>query len=110
MSRCGRSLRRDAGRGRHPMITSTITAAVVATRLHPGGFASSTADRWHRVSPVAASVAIAPLTAPNSANAIDARWALAAKPTMANRGLNSLGLAYDAKQAKGAQPPRGTPR
>jgi hypothetical protein len=87
------------------MSTSIIAPAVVVARPYPGGFMPSTAGSWHRVSPVVSSAA-------NAVDAVPARQsgpaALTAKP--ATRAMNSARLAYDAKQAKGAQPPRGTPR
>jgi hypothetical protein len=90
------------------MSTSIIAPAVVVARPYPGGFMPSTAGSWHRVSPVVSGA----VNAAAVVKAFPARESVPAAPTAkpANRAMNSARLAYDAKQAKGAQPPRGTPR
>jgi hypothetical protein len=90
------------------MSTSIISPAVVVARPYPGGFMPSSAGSWHRVSPVVSSAA-------NAVDAFPARQSVPAVLTAqmtkpATRAMDSARLAYDAKQAKGAQPPRGTPR
>ena len=90
------------------MSTSTITPAVVLSRPYPGGFIPSMAGSWHQVSPVVSSVAFAVDAVPARQSVPMAMTAPSTKS--ANRAMNSARLAYATKQAKGAQPPRGTPR